>query len=100
MSSDPKNKKIFVDEAEWPWLKPHFLRGAVVLVSDKLDLLQVADRVVADDKTLMKKWLDQLWVTLPSEAQIREWEASPGKTFLFVIVQPYVLIQPKPTQFH
>jgi hypothetical protein len=79
--------------AEWSILRPHFVRGAVFLVSNSLDLLTVARRIAGDDTTQVAAWLNSGNLTRPTEAQARDWDATPSKTFQSIIVAPYVLMQ-------
>lgn len=37
-----------LDEAEWEWLIPHATRDAVILVTDKLELLDVGVAIAGD----------------------------------------------------
>lgn len=92
--SDDIRKKIESElmEVSWEPLAEHYARDAVVLVTDSLDIIDVAEVVIKDDVEKLKVWLKDLAVHKPSPEQVQEW--SKGATqFLCVIVQPYVLIQ-------
>lgn len=82
-----------LDEAEWEWLKPHAERDALILVSTQLDLLEVGDKLADDAVEEVELWMKKGLISKPSSTQIEAWDAQPGKRFLSVIVQPYVLIQ-------
>lgn len=87
--------KRTLDEAEWSWIEPLLERESVIVVSQDLELLSVAEKVADDDKAAVTKWIADGHVTKPSPAQIAAWQAVPEKRFLTVVVQPFVLIQEK-----
>lgn len=82
-----------LDEAEWSWLVPHHKRGALIWVSQELDLLIVGECVASDAKADVESWLKQGLLSRPSAAQVEAWEKSPQRKFLSLIVQPWVLVQ-------
>lgn len=91
-------KKKLSDEletAEWEILKPHHQRDAVIIVDPDLDLIDVAARVGSNDLKQVANWMKDGRVSKPSPEQIATWTESPTTPFLFVIVQPWVLIQAK-----
>lgn len=81
------------DEAEWAWLKPHAERGALILVSNRLDLFDAAEKVAEDDAAVVEGWMQQGLIAKPTAEQIEAWDQDPGKRFLSLVVQPYVLAQ-------
>ncbi len=82
-----------LDEAEWIWLKAHSERGALILVSTQLDLLEVGDKLADDDVASVEEWLKKGLISKPTIEQMDAWDQDPTKRFLSVIIQPYVLIQ-------
>lgn len=82
-----------VDEAQWQWLKPHLERGALITVADPLDLAEVGARIAADDSLTVSAWIAAGKVGKPTEENIEQWNRDPLKSFLTLIVSPYVLIQ-------
>lgn len=82
-----------LDEAEWSWIKPHLLRDAVIFVENELDLLGVARALAADDSFQVQAWIQSGKIRKPSSEQVAQWDATPSKRFLSLVVQPYVLIQ-------
>lgn len=86
-----------IDEANWKMLTTHHERGAVFIVSDRLDLADVAKVMSRDQVTVVEGWLESGDIRRPSESELTEWESDcEAKKFLFVIVQPYVIVQLKP----
>lgn len=76
----------------WPELERHFARGVVIKVADDLDLIEVAMRVIEDDKAVVAEWMEQGKVGHPSTEDAKEWvERQP--TFWAVVAAPWVLVQ-------
>jgi len=91
LSKDELKKAL--DEAEWSWLKAHAQRGAVIIVAQSLLLLDVADAIAQDAAQQVQKWIDQGFLTKPTQQQMNAWDQESGRKFLALVVQPYVLIQ-------
>lgn len=82
-----------LDEAEWKWLIPHVQRDAVILVSQDLDLLDVAEAIASDNLSSVQQWIDEQLLAKPSVTQMGEWNSDRQKRFNTLILQPYVLVQ-------
>tara|TARA_B100001248_G_scaffold262290_1_gene257337 strand:- start:15746 stop:16048 length:303 start_codon:yes stop_codon:yes gene_type:complete len=82
-----------LNTVEWPALKPHAERGALFLLSQKNDLVEVGARVAADDKAYIQALLEANQLQRVEPEQIKSLDQSPSTTFVFVIVQPYVFAQ-------
>lgn len=80
--------------ASWQDLEPHYRRGALFLVDRRLGLLEVAVAVAEDRKGEVQGWLAAGRLGRPTSEQIEAWSAPGEATFRFVIVQPYVFVQP------
>ena len=95
LSSLEESFKKEVEVADWSMLKSHFERGVLVSVSQTLDLIEVAVAVAEDSVEVVKEWMRKgdLKNTTVEEAEV--WAAKPHEKMAeFLIVQPYVLIQP------
>lgn len=82
-----------VDQAEWQWLKPHNERGALLLVSDMLELHQVGERLAADDAETVKGWLASSLISKPDADRIKGWDNRGDCRFDLLVVSPFVLIR-------
>lgn len=82
-----------IDEAQWQWLKPHLERGALITVAAALDLAEAGERIAADDSEALTAWITAGKVGRPTAEEIGEWDKSPRKKFLTLIISPFVLIQ-------
>jgi hypothetical protein len=80
-------------EVDWEALRPHSERGALFWVSPEHDLVETAAIIAEDDLEQVQSWLDQGEIRKPSDEEIDRWDSEPARPFLFLIVQPYVLIQ-------
>jgi len=83
-------------EVDWPWLRPHARRGALILVADDLDLVGVGARVAGDDREQVAAWIAAGRLRKPTPEQVRSWEERPETAFEVLIVQPYVLARSVP----
>lgn len=79
----------------WHDLKPHAERGAVFVVSQDLELMEVAMAVRDDVVDKVQGWLASGALARPSTEKLAALDANPTIEMSFVIVQPYVLIQQK-----
>jgi hypothetical protein len=84
-----------IDETEWEWLRPHLERDVLILVSQDLDLAEVAAKLAEDDSAAVAKWIEAQKVGKPSVKQVLDWDLAKMKKFRMVLVSPYVLIQEK-----
>jgi hypothetical protein len=86
-----------IEDVEWHWLRPHLERGALIVVDRDLDLANAAARINADDTVQVGAWIDAGQLAKPTREQIAAWDEEPLRAFRMLIVQPYVLIQVRPT---
>lgn len=87
--------KAEISDVEWEFLRPHYARGGLLLISPILDLALVASCFATDKKYAVETWLKQKDIVVVSEEEAKLWDQNPQKKFSFVIVQPYVLAQQK-----
>ncbi len=79
---------------QWTDLRPHWAeRSAIILVNQELDLVEVAEKIVCDDTQGVDQWLNAGQLVRPNQHQAEAWDRMTDKSFRFIIVQPYVLIQ-------
>jgi hypothetical protein len=82
-----------IDVTDWFSLRAHLEHGRVILVDRMLDLAQVGFSVALDEVKVMERWVGSGLIGKPSAEQIVQWDQQKGKTFLCLIVSPFVLIQ-------
>jgi hypothetical protein len=97
VNSSPKNLADEIEVVEWDWLRPHLERGALILVAPALDLAATAARISADDTSQVGAWIAAAQLAKPTREQIADWDEDPTRTFCMLIIQPYVLVQERPT---
>jgi len=83
----------------WSELERHFAHGAVVYVSEELDLVEVAMRIAHDDKDSIAHWMTEGKVAKVSDVQARTWQAADTPLWASV-VSPFVLVQPEKHAVH
>ncbi|EHQ53336.1 MULTISPECIES: DUF2288 domain-containing protein [Ectothiorhodospira] len=76
----------------WPELQTHFARGALLAVTDSLDLLDVAMALVRDDRDTVEDWLRSGTLRQPGIEHARDWETRRPR-FQAVVVAPWVLVK-------
>ncbi len=90
----PLKGKLHNETAKIAWaeLQTFFAQGLLLLVQNKIDLIEVAIKFSEDQAVEIKKMLDDGRVGPPNNDQAREWYAN--KTELWsVVVAPFVLVQ-------
>ena len=83
----------------WSELELHFAHGAVVWVSEELDLVEVALRIAHDDKDHITRWMNEGKVAKVSDVQAQTWQATDAQLWASV-VSPFVLVQPEKRALH
>lgn len=76
----------------WTELQTYFATGAVIYVSDSLDLIDVAMRISQDDKAAVEQWLLTRQLGKMSDDQAQEW-LEMDATVWSVVVNPWILVQ-------
>jgi len=77
----------------WREVQRFFASGAAIFVSDKLDLVDVAYQISADNKAQVKEWMDAGLVARVSDTQAKSWHEADAEMWA-VVVSPYLLVQP------
>jgi hypothetical protein len=73
-------------------LVAHLRRSAVFVVAPSLALADAAAAIALDDAPTVTRFLDAGLVRRPTDEEQRAWAASEGRTWLAIIVQPFVLV--------
>ena len=86
-----------IGPVEWRHLHRHFLRGAVIIVSDDLDLVKVGIDVAGDNAAQIRAWMDEGKISKPSVGEVEVWQKE-NPAFLSLIISPFVLVQERSGQ--
>lgn len=78
----------------WDELAKHFARGVVLRVSNDVDLIDVAEQVIRDDKASVERWMQSGDLRRATDDDARDWVAR-SPTFWSVVSAPWVLVQEK-----
>lgn len=76
----------------WEELQRFFAGGHVVVVSNELDLVDVAARVSIDDKTSIEQWINEGRIVRANDEHALAWSAS-NPLLWTVVARPWVLVQ-------
>lgn len=80
-------------QIDWHTLEPHFARGEVLVVDQALDLVGVAEALIADDSVKVKGWMAQGQLAAATDSQASDWfERNPDNLWA-VVIRPWVLVQ-------
>jgi hypothetical protein len=82
-----------IDAIDWFTLRAHLERGAIIVIDPILELAEVGAGVANDDVKTIERWVSSRLMGKPTAQQIEKWDAEKRKSFLCLIVSPYVLIQ-------
>jgi hypothetical protein len=82
-----------LDQADWGWLEEHAKRGRVIVVAPNLDLIEVGVAIAEDNVPTVQQWMEDGWISHPTEAQISVWNQDKTQSFPSLIVQPFVLLK-------
>ncbi|MEM7195000.1 MAG: DUF2288 family protein [Pseudomonadota bacterium] len=76
----------------WDELAPHFARGVVLTVDRTVDLIGLAEIMVADDKDKISSLMEIGHLEKTSVQSASKWNDS-GQTLWALVVAPWVLVQ-------
>ena len=77
---------------EWPLLKPHYERGALIIVQEGLDIIAVGMEIANDNQPQIKQWISEQSLIKPTSKQVDNWEQH-NTHFKSLVVAPFVLMQ-------
>ncbi len=93
MSGLKEKLKQDVADISWQDLQPHAKRDAIIVIKDELDLTEVAVAIAEDDAALVQGWIGDQSVSKPTSEQLTQWNQTPEKQFIALIVQPFVVVK-------
>lgn len=76
----------------WKEIQVQFARGMVVVIDPSLDLIDVSEKFVKDDKDSIEKWMNDTKIWRSTDEDAKAWVDS-DPTFWAVVVPPWVLVQ-------
>jgi len=77
---------------EWSMLKPHYDRGALIIVKEGVDIITTGVQIAGNNTQLVQKWIDDQTLIKPTSDQASEWEQC-NRSFRSVVIAPFVLMQ-------
>lgn len=82
-----------VANISWKDLQPHARRDAVIIVTQNLELSEVAVAIAEDNTVSVKDWIGNSAIAKPTAEQLTDWNQQPEKQFTALIVQPFVVVK-------
>lgn len=96
IDQDPEllRAKLNLETSQIPWreLQRYFAAGMVVVVSDSLDLVDVAVRIARDEKDLVAQWMAENRVARVPDDLADAWFSADALLWT-VVVKPWILVQ-------
>ena len=83
-----------IADVKWQYLTPHIQRDAIILVTKRLNLIEVGVAIAQDDVNSVQQWISKALIHKPSPEQLTTWNSDSSISFNTLILQPFVLIQP------
>ena len=77
-------------------LAAHLKRNAVFVVAPSVDLVTCGLAVARDDRASVERCITSGELRRPTADELASWPADEGRTWISVVVQPYVLLQDPP----
>jgi hypothetical protein len=74
-------------------LAAHLRRDAVFVVAPSLSLIECGVAVATDDLARVEGWVASGHLRKPTRAERAAWPDEPGRQWLAITVQPFVLVQ-------
>ncbi len=93
--SDDEQRQVLnleTGQLQWQDLQRHFAKGAVIKVSCKLDLVEVALNFIRDDKKTIETWLSSKSLSLASDEDAKHWQ-NEQSVFWAIVIAPWILVQ-------
>lgn len=81
----------------WKDLEKFYAQGLLILVSDQLDLVEVAYAISQDEAIQVTEWLETGLLIRDFNQQAIEWEKQNAEVWC-VVIRPWVLAQNKKIQ--
>jgi len=76
----------------WLDLQTYFAQGNVIYVAEELNLLDVAEAVLKDDKEVVSDWMAKNLVNNVTDEQAKSWFEHKSDVWA-VVIKPFVLVQ-------
>ena len=93
---DPRiqRAKINLETAQTSWesLQRFFANGSLIIVSDELNLIDVAEATMQDDSKAISTWMEAGLIAPPTSEQARAWFEAKADLWA-VVVKPWVFAQ-------
>ena len=88
------SQQLNFETGKIPWneLQRYFARGVVIKIAPELDLIDVAEKFVTDDKQTIHSWMNQGSIERATDEDAIRW-SNLDPLFWAVVTAPWVLVQ-------
>jgi len=77
-------------------IRAHLERAGLFVVRADLDLIECGVAVATDDVEQVSAWIEEKKLRRPSTDELTTWASEPGRRWMAIVVQPFVLVQDAP----
>jgi len=77
---------------QWSELQRYFAKGVLIEVDNTLDLVEVAQHFVNDNKSQIESWISEAKICRANDIQAKKWQRK-NSEFWAIVVTPWVLVQ-------
>lgn len=79
-------------KCNWKDIQVQFARGMVVVIDASLDLINVAEKFIQDDKAAIEAWMNEKKICRAMDDDAKRW-VTKDPVFWALVVPPWVLVQ-------
>ena len=83
-----------LDDVPWSGLREHAARDGIIMLGLELDMVDTGIAFAEDKFEWVNQQVEAGLITKPTAAQLSHFEKNPQLLFRFLIIQPFVLVQP------
>ena len=83
-----------LDDVPWSGLREHAARDGIIILAQELDMVETGVALAEDRFHWVNEQISAGKISKPSKSQLADYEKNQEQLFRFLIVQPFVLIQP------
>jgi hypothetical protein len=76
----------------WLEIQRFFAKGQVFIVANELDLIEMAAKIIQDEKGSVEKWLEQGLILQATTDDAKRWNEKDPDLWA-VVVAPWILVQ-------
>lgn len=81
-----------IAKINWVELQPHFARGCVLFIDESLDLVAIAQQMLADESVVIQRFIEQQKIYPVTDEQAQQFYDN-QQVLWAIVLAPWVLVQ-------